>query len=73
LRPFEKRASQIAVKLSSGEEVLTDLVIFSVGVRPDTKLAKDAGLDTIPPGQPGTGAILVDEYFKTLDELGPAA
>lgn len=64
---FEKRASQIAVKLSSGEEILTDLVIFSVGVRPDTKLAKDAGLDTIPPGQPGNGAILVDEYFKTSD------
>ncbi|MEW6565210.1 MAG: FAD-dependent oxidoreductase [Spirochaetota bacterium] len=64
---FEKRGSRIFVKLASGDEVPTDVVIFSVGVRPDTKIAREAGLDTIPQGKPGSGAILVDEHFRTSD------
>jgi len=67
VQAFEKRGSRIFVKLASGDEVPTDIVIFSVGVRPDSKLAREAGLDTIPPGQGGAGAILVDGHFKTND------
>ena len=64
---FEKRGSRIIVKLSSGDEVPADIVVFSIGVKPDSKLAREAGLETIPAGKPGAGAILVDEYFRTSD------
>lgn len=64
---FEKRGSRIIVKLKSGDELPADIVVFSIGVKPDSKLARDAGLDTVPAGQPGAGAILVDEHFRTSD------
>ncbi|MFA6506949.1 MAG: FAD-dependent oxidoreductase, partial [Treponemataceae bacterium] len=64
---FEKRGSRIFVKLSSGDEVPADIIIFSIGVKPDSKLAREAGLETIPAGKPGAGAILVDEHFRTSD------
>lgn len=50
------------VTLSSGEHVDADLVVAAVGVRPDTRLATDAGLDTGP-----LGGILVDSRFRTSD------
>ncbi|WP_147064792.1 FAD-dependent oxidoreductase [Terrabacter aerolatus] len=56
------------VTLSTGdedapvEEVRADLVVAAVGVRPDTRLAVDAGLDTGP-----LGGILVDSRFRTSD------
>lgn len=64
---FEKRGSRVVVKLNSGAEVPADVVIFSIGVRPDSTLAREAGLETIPPGSPGAGAIVVDERFRTTD------
>jgi NADPH-dependent 2,4-dienoyl-CoA reductase/sulfur reductase-like enzyme/peroxiredoxin family protein/rhodanese-related sulfurtransferase/TusA-related sulfurtransferase len=64
---FEKRGSRVVVKLTSGAEVPADIVIFSIGVKPDSVLAREAGLDTIPAGKPGAGAILVDEHFRTTD------
>jgi NADPH-dependent 2,4-dienoyl-CoA reductase/sulfur reductase-like enzyme/rhodanese-related sulfurtransferase len=48
------------VALQSGGEIETDLVIFSIGVRPEIKLARDAGLDV------GRG-IKVNEQLQTLD------
>lgn len=33
------------ILLESGEEIPTDLLMFSIGVRPDTKLAKESGLE----------------------------
>lgn len=50
------------VKLSSGAELSADLVILSIGVRPDTRLAREAGLSLAP-----NGAILVDERMRTDD------
>ena len=50
------------VTLSSGEQVGADLVVAAVGVRPDTRLAADAGLAT---GR--LGGILVDSRFRTSD------
>ena len=64
---FERRGSRIAVKLASGDELSADIVIFSVGVKPDTKFAREAGIETIPAGKPGAGAILVDARFRTND------
>jgi NADPH-dependent 2,4-dienoyl-CoA reductase/sulfur reductase-like enzyme len=51
-----------AVRLQSGEELPADLVIFGIGVRPNTDLAKDAGLKI---GE--RGGISVDRYMRTSD------
>ena len=65
VKAFEKQDNRILVRLASGDTMLTDMVLLSVGIRPDTKLAQDAGIATIPAGKPGAGAILVDEHFHT--------
>lgn len=51
------------VALNSGKEIETDLIILSIGVRPETSIAKNAGLKLNE-----RGAIVVDEYMKTSDE-----
>jgi NADPH-dependent 2,4-dienoyl-CoA reductase/sulfur reductase-like enzyme/rhodanese-related sulfurtransferase len=49
-----------AVKLSDGTEIAAEMIILAIGVRPDIKLAKEAGL-TI-----GTrGGIHVDDFNRT--------
>jgi len=53
----------ITVKLNSGLTEETDLVILSIGVRPEIQLAQDAGLKI---GQ--RGGIRVDEHMRTSDE-----
>lgn len=50
------------VELGDGRRVPADLVLFSVGVRPELTLAKSAGLEL---GK--TGALLVDEHLRTSD------
>jgi NADPH-dependent 2,4-dienoyl-CoA reductase/sulfur reductase-like enzyme/peroxiredoxin family protein/rhodanese-related sulfurtransferase/TusA-related sulfurtransferase len=60
------------VTLQSGRAVDTDMVLLSVGVRPETSLAKDAGLEL-----GARGAILVNEHMQTSDQdiyaIGDAA
>ncbi len=50
------------LSLASGKEVSADLVILCIGVRPETGLAKDAGLDI-----GASGGILVDDNMNTSD------
>ena len=50
------------IKLKSGEVVETDIIIASIGVAPDSELAKNAGLK-----MSSKGAVKVDEYLKTSD------
>lgn len=50
------------VVLNSGREIMTDGVVAAIGVAPDTKLAKEAGLDI---GE--TGSILVNDQYQTSD------
>ncbi len=50
------------VELSDGRRVAAELVLFSVGVRPELSLAKAAGLTLGP-----TGGLLVDEQLRTSD------
>jgi NADPH-dependent 2,4-dienoyl-CoA reductase/sulfur reductase-like enzyme/rhodanese-related sulfurtransferase len=52
----------IAVETKSGKSHMADLVILALGVRPDTALAKTAGLKM---GQ--RGGIAVDEHMVTSD------
>ncbi|MCC0735228.1 CoA-disulfide reductase [Clostridioides sp. ZZV14-6009] len=51
------------VILSSGKEIKTDMIILSIGVKPETTIAKEAGLKLNE-----RGAIIVDNYMKTSDE-----
>jgi NADPH-dependent 2,4-dienoyl-CoA reductase/sulfur reductase-like enzyme/rhodanese-related sulfurtransferase len=57
------RDHAISVKLSSGLVEKTDLVILAIGVRPETRLAREAGLEI---GQ--RGGIRVDEHMRTSDD-----
>ncbi len=50
----------LTVRLRNGEGIDTGLVIMAVGVRPNSELARDAGLDV---GE--MGGIHVDEYLRT--------
>lgn len=59
---FEKQGSRVAVKLKSGTTLPADIVIMSIGVRPDTALAKSADLELA-----ANGAILVNEYLQTSE------
>jgi NADPH-dependent 2,4-dienoyl-CoA reductase/sulfur reductase-like enzyme/rhodanese-related sulfurtransferase len=51
-----------SVELSDGRRLPADLVLFSVGVRPELTLAKSAGLALGP-----AGGLLVDEQLRTSD------
>jgi NADPH-dependent 2,4-dienoyl-CoA reductase/sulfur reductase-like enzyme/rhodanese-related sulfurtransferase len=54
--------SERKVELSDGSRLAADLVLFSVGVRPELTLAKQAGLEI------GTsGGLVVDEHLRTSD------
>jgi NADPH-dependent 2,4-dienoyl-CoA reductase/sulfur reductase-like enzyme/rhodanese-related sulfurtransferase len=57
---FEHKEGKINVCLKSGKTIDADMVILSIGVRPETSLAKAAGLKI---GE--TGGIWVNEYLET--------
>jgi len=57
---FEKKEGKINIYLKSGKIISTDMVILSIGVRPETSLAKKARLKI---GE--TGGIWVNEYLET--------
>lgn len=57
---FNDKGKTIEVFLNDGTSIETDAVILAIGVKPETKLAKAAGLDI---GE--TGGILVNEYMQT--------
>lgn len=56
---FEKNA----VVLDSKKKIEADAVVMAIGVSPETKLAKDAGLEI---GE--TGSIKVDQSYRTSDK-----
>ncbi len=60
---FEREGKEIKVIFKSGQSVKADIVILSIGVRPETNLARAAGL-TI--GE--AGGIAVNDYLQTSDE-----
>ena len=57
---FRRTDEGLTVFLKSGKTLQADLVLLSIGVRPATALAKEAGLKL---GE--TGGIWVDEYLQT--------
>ncbi|MDD4922511.1 MAG: FAD-dependent oxidoreductase [Bacteroidales bacterium] len=59
---FSEGVNGLNVELKSGKAIETDMVICSIGVRPETRLAKEAGLEI---GH--IGGIAVNEYLQTSD------
>ena len=59
---FEEKDGGVTVHLRSGKQIATDMVLLSIGVRPETKLAKAAGLAI---GE--RGGITVNDYMQTSD------
>lgn len=59
---FEGKDGVIEVSFGSGEKVMADMVILSIGVRPVTALASQAGLEVA-----ARGGIKVNEYLRTSD------
>lgn len=59
---FEQSPDGIVVKLKSGERLTAGLVILGVGVRPENKLAVDAGLEVGP-----RGGVRVNASMQTSD------
>lgn len=60
---FKEDSEQLHVELEDGESLSADLVILSIGVRPDVKLAKNAGLEL-----GALGGIKVNEFMQTSDK-----
>lgn len=61
VQAIKEEGGKLKLTLSDGE-IETDMVIMAVGVRPDTALAKEAGLELDK-----RGAIVVNEHMLTSD------
>ncbi|MFH1512094.1 MAG: DsrE/DsrF/DrsH-like family protein [Bacillota bacterium] len=62
VKGVEEQENGLKVVLDNGE-VPADMVILSIGVRPESKIAKEAGLAVSP-----RGAILVSDDMRTSDK-----
>ncbi len=62
VKAFEERNGRLAVSLGSGYPVECDLAILAIGVKPETSLARAAGLAI-----GDRGGIVVDEHMRTSD------
>lgn len=59
---IQDNGDTLTARLQSGGSIESSMVIMSIGVRPETNLAKNAGLEI-----GSTGGILVDEFMHTSD------
>ncbi len=62
VKAFNDTGAGVIVELSSGRLINTDMVIMGIGVRPEARIAAEAGIKLGT-----TGGILVDEYMRTSD------
>lgn len=60
---FEHKDGKTFITLNSGKELQTDMVLLSIGVRPNSELAREAGLKLN-----ARGGILTDEMLRTSEE-----
>ena len=60
VKAFEDAGEKIKIILTSGQEVIVDMVILSIGVKPNSELAAKANL-----ALNAKKGIIVDEYLKT--------
>ncbi len=59
---FSRHSNNLYVNLKSGKQLRTDLVLLSIGVSPESNLAKEADLEL-----GDRKGIIVDEYLRTSD------
>ncbi len=59
---FADKGSVVDVKLNSGKILTADIVILSIGVRPNSQIAKEAGLAVN-----ARGGIIVNDHLQTAD------
>lgn len=59
---FDRVGDLLKIQLQSGREIETEMVILSIGVRPETSLIKAADLELAE-----NGGIKVNDYFQTND------
>jgi len=59
---FSKKNNRLEVTLNTSRTIETDMVVLSIGVRADSKLARKAGIDI---GE--TGGISVNSHLQTSD------
>lgn len=62
IKGFREDMDVFYADLSTGESVACGLAILAIGVKPETQLAKEAGLEIGP-----RGGILTDEHMRTSD------
>ncbi len=62
VQSFQGETQALAVTLESGRVLNADMFIIGIGVRPNTKLARTAGLEVAP-----NGALRLNEYLQTSD------
>jgi len=62
VQSLHPQGDKITMKLNSGKELETDMVILSIGVRPDSALAAASGIEIGV-----TKGIKVNEYLQTSD------
>lgn len=54
---------KIKIKLQSGTEIITEFVVLSIGLRPNSELLRDAGIKLNE-----RGGVVVDELMRTSDK-----
>lgn len=60
---FDYKDGKTTITLQSGDTIDGDMIILSIGIRPNGELAKDAELEVNQ-----RGGIIVDKYLKTSDD-----
>jgi NADPH-dependent 2,4-dienoyl-CoA reductase/sulfur reductase-like enzyme/rhodanese-related sulfurtransferase len=62
VKSFSENQGKIKVSTANGQDIECDMVVLSVGIKPENRLAKDAGLEI-----GGRGGIKVDAKMRTSD------
>ena len=62
VKEFHHSGDSIQIELTSGAVIQTDMVLLSIGVRPNNELAKQAGLALNQ-----KGGVIVNEFLQTSD------
>lgn len=62
VKQFDQADGVTTITLQNGAAVEADIVILSIGIKPNSGLAKDAGLAVN-----ARGGVIVDEYLRTSD------
>lgn len=63
VKSFEYSKGVTTITLQSGKKLEADMVILSIGIRPQSKLAKESGLEVNE-----REGIVVDKYLRTSDK-----